>query len=279
VAAVTVLAILSALAAGLAHTTLLDQRLVHGALAAMQADALARSGVAVAAALLHETGAAGAPDTLAAPWARDTGPQPLGAGWIDIQVEDEARRLDLHAFADVLPRLLRRLGLDARIADAIADWTDPDDEPRPAGAERTWYVGLAPPYVPRNAPVRSIGELALVRGLDRVAVERLRPYVGVAGERAVNPNTATREVLSALTTAATAERILVVRERRPLGAPEFRTLLPGVPPHRLTARGRHYTVRAVAGVADARRGVEATLSAPPGLEPRIVAWRPFVPED
>src|SRR5438128_324479 len=71
VAAVTALALMSVLALGLAETTVLDERLAEKSLAALQADALARSGVAVATVVLAETGAAGAPDTLRAPWAVD----------------------------------------------------------------------------------------------------------------------------------------------------------------------------------------------------------------
>src|SRR5262249_33879998 len=72
-AAVRALAGMSALAVGLAHTTVVDQHLTTNALAALQADALARSGVAIAAVVVGETGAAGAPDTLGSPWARDAG--------------------------------------------------------------------------------------------------------------------------------------------------------------------------------------------------------------
>src|SRR5207244_496496 len=95
----------SVLALGLAETTVLDERLAEKSLAMLQADALARSGVAVAAVVLAETGAAGAPDTLGAPWAVDVGRQPLGPGWVEVQVEDEARRVDLNApeLADAPP--------------------------------------------------------------------------------------------------------------------------------------------------------------------------------
>ncbi len=55
--------------------------------------------------------------------------------------------------------------IDPDVADAIFDWLDPDDEPRPDGAEADYYEGLNPPYSPRNGPVASIGELLLVRGV------------------------------------------------------------------------------------------------------------------
>ena len=279
VAAVTALALMSVLALGLAETTVLDERLAEKALAALQADALARSGVAVATVVLGETGAAGAPDTLRAPWALDVGRQPLGPGWVEVHVEDEARKLDLNALelADAVPRLLAVLGLDPGLADALADWTDADDVPRPRGAERDWYLTQTPPLVPRNAPFASVGELALVRGIDAAALARLRPYVTVAGEHAVNPNTASREVLLAVVQDAGAvDRLLAARERGAIAAEDIAALLSGATDSvrlALTPRGQHYAVRAVGGVGAVRRTVDATVSAPAGVEPEVVAWR------
>src|SRR5262249_18280528 len=148
-----------------------------------------RSGVAIAAVVLAETGAFGEPDSLASPWARDVGRQPVGAGAVELRVEDEARRLNLSApeLAGVVPRLLRILDLDPALADTSAEWTDADDEARPHGAERDWYRARTPPYVPRNGPFATPAELALVRGIDAAILARLRPYVTVAGEHAVNP--------------------------------------------------------------------------------------------
>ena len=279
VAAVTALALMSVLALGLAETSALDARLGEKSLAALQAQALARSGVAVAAVVLAETGAAGGPDTLHAPWAVDVGRQPLGPGWVEVHVEDEARRLDLDApeLADAVPRLLALLGLDPGLADALADWTDADDAPRPRGAEREWYLAQTPPLVPRNAPFASVGELALVRGIDAAVLTRLRPFVTVAGEHAVNPNTASREVLLAVVQdPAAVDRLLAARARRPVAVEHISALLAGAPDTvrlALTPRGQHYAVRAVGGVGAVRRTVEATLSAPVGVEPEIVASR------
>jgi len=283
VAAVTALALMSVLALGLAETSALDARLGEKSLAALQAQALARSGVAVAAVVLAETDAAGGPDTLGAPWAVDVGRQPLGPGWVEVHVEDEARRLDLDApeLADAVPRLLVLLGLDPGLADALADWADADDAPRPRGAEREWYLAQTPPLVPRNAPFASVGELALVRGIDAAVLTRLRPFVTVAGEHAVNPNTASREVLLAVVQdAAGVDRLLAARRRGAIVAEDVAALLPDAPYAvrlALVPRGQHYTVRAVGGVGTLRRTVETTLSAPAGVEPEIVAWRSLEP--
>ena len=73
------------------------------------------------------------------------------------------------------------LGLDPGLADAIADWTDPDRMPRPGGAERDYYLGLRAPYLPADGPLGSVGELTLVRGVERAMLARLRPFVTTAG--------------------------------------------------------------------------------------------------
>lgn len=79
--------------------------------------------------------------------------------------------LDLNAAE---PRLLLRAllahGIPPKTADslvdALADWTDADDEPRAHGAERTWYEarGERPP---RNGPLEAFNELRLIRGFER----------------------------------------------------------------------------------------------------------------
>ena len=280
-AAVSALAVLSVVAVSLARTTLVDQRLAGNALAALQADALARSGVAVAAALVGESG--GAPDSLRSPWAQSAGRQPLGAGWVEVRVEDEARRLDLTApeLADTLPRLLAALGLDPGLADALADWTDDDRVSRPRGAEREWYLGLKEPYLPADRPLRSVGELVRIRGFDAGSVARLRPFVTVAGEATVNPNTAPREVLLAVVgDAAVADALLAARVRGPLTTEALPALVPNDDTRQLLApRAQHYLVRVVAGVGEVRRATEATLWSPGGAEPEVVAWRAVLPGD
>ena len=280
-AAVTALAVMTVLALGLARSAVLDQRTTGDALATLQADALLRSGVAAAAVVLGEAGAADAPDTLRAPWLQPTGHHALGAGWVDVELEDEARRLDLNepALAPALPRLLAVLGLDPAIADAIADWKDADDLVRPHGAERGFYLTGTPPTMPANGPFLTLGELTLVRGVGAAGLERLRQHVTVAGEHAINPNTASRAVLLAvLDDTAAVERVLAARERAPLDTDALAALLPDMSAEQrtlLVPRGQRYTARVVATVGTVRRVVEATLWSPAGAQVEVVAWRPL----
>ena len=57
--------------------------------------------------------------------------------------------------------------LDPEVSEALLDWMDADDTPRSAGgAERAYYAQLPVPYTPPNRPMRTPGELRLVKGLD-----------------------------------------------------------------------------------------------------------------
>jgi type II secretory pathway component PulK len=56
-------------------------------------------------------------------------------------------------------------GMTEDVADAILDWIDEDDEPRPFGAESETYSVLTSPYSCANGSITSIDELLLVRGV------------------------------------------------------------------------------------------------------------------
>ena len=264
VAVTMAVATLSVVAVALAVTATTGEHLAANALAVVQAEALARSGVAGARAALVDASHVDAPDTLEAPWLRPLAPQSIGAGIVRIEVEDEARRLDPNLMPDALPRLLARLGLDPLLADGILDWIDADDVARPHGAERRWYAGLTPARAPANRPLRTVGELLLVRGIDRATLERLRPFVTVAGEDGVNPNTAAPDVLLAVwPEPGRVGTILAARQRGPVACDDD---LPTC-----TTRSTTYTVRATATVGAVSRTLEALVR--PGTDARIVGWR------
>lgn len=267
---VAALAALALVASGLATTAAVDRRRTANALEGLQADALARSAVATAAVLLVDQGRTGEPDSPRAAWARPLGRQTVGPGWVEVTVEDEARRLDLNApgAAEALGRLLRALDLDPRLGDALADWTDRDDDERPHGAERDWYRRRELALAPTNAPLDSVGELALVRGADAHTLERLRPFVTVANEPRINPNTAPPEVLEAWLGDPQRARDIIARRREQLVPCD------DLPP--CTTRAQHYRVRVTAGVGRVRRRVEAVVWAV-GIEPRVTAWRRLEP--
>ena len=55
------------------------------------------------------------------------------------------------------------------VVNALIDWIDADDTPRSAGgAERSYYERLPVPYKPPDGPMRTPGELRLVKGLENL---------------------------------------------------------------------------------------------------------------
>jgi hypothetical protein len=99
-------------------------------------------------------------------------PMGLPAG-IRYGLEDESARLNLHLLlvADQIVEqggrnlLMTLPGMTEDTADAIMDWMDSDSEPREMGAEMEYYSMLQPPYMPKNAPLDTVEELLLVRGV------------------------------------------------------------------------------------------------------------------
>ncbi len=127
-------------------------------------------------------------------------------------------------------RLLLQFGLDPELANAVADWIDPDSEPRfPGGAEDDTYLGQDPPYRAANRPMASPTELLLVAGFDRAILygdeerEPLLPHLAALPEAAttININTADVQVLRSLSDKmddGTARVIVEARRERPFKA-------------------------------------------------------------
>lgn len=84
-------------------------------------------------------------------------------------VIDEGSRFNLNSFnpqrvEQYRASLLVLPGMTNELVDALIDWLDEDDTPRPGGAESAYYAGLNPPYGPRNGKLGSVEELLLIKG-------------------------------------------------------------------------------------------------------------------
>jgi general secretion pathway protein K len=94
----------------------------------------------------------------------------IGDVTVSVRIGSEAGRVNINR-AD--PGLLRFLMIEAgaddeaarAIADSIADWRDEDSVKRSRGAEALDYRAAGYSYGPRNAPLRSLGELLQVMGM------------------------------------------------------------------------------------------------------------------
>ncbi len=200
----------------------------HGELTAGhgQAQALVQAGADWARSLLSDDRRIGNVDHLGEPWALRLPPVPVESGEIAGYIEDQGGAFNLNnvvidgkvSLAQLarLRRLLSILELPPALADALADWLDADDVPQPqGGAEDRYYSGLHPPYLTANRPLTDVAELALVRGFDPAVRARLRSFVtALPRSTAVNVNTATPEVLTAVVEGLTLDDARALAARR-----------------------------------------------------------------
>lgn len=134
----------------------------------------------------------------------------LGRGtWCRVRVDDPTSKLNLNrASGEELQRLLG----DPSRTDAVLDWRDRDDDPRPAGAERDSYDALHR-VAPRNDALAAVTELQQVLGFEQVALAWLEERLTVRGDGTINVMTAHPDVLRALGFFTEAEIELILTAR------------------------------------------------------------------
>lgn len=176
-------------------------------------------------------------DTLGDIWAQELPPLPIDGGELFGSVEDLQGRFNVNNLIDQqgrvdeaslqqFQRLLAALDLDPRIAGAVVDWLDPDQEPHmPEGAEDATYTSILPPYRTADRMVTSISELAAVEGIDKAAFEALAPYLTALPVRTeINANTAPPAILRSLSDTLTeADVSSLVEERGDTGFPDVQS--------------------------------------------------------
>ena len=146
-------------------------------------------------------------------WALPITNYAIGDGLLTAQIEDERGKLnlnDLAAGGDPIAknkrvlrvkRLFELLQINPDLVDAIVDWVDQDEKPEPAGAESLYYQTLRPSYRAANAPLQTLLELRLIKGMTPAIIAKLSKLVTVYppdGQSKVNLNTADPIVIQAL---------------------------------------------------------------------------------
>jgi len=113
---------------------------------------------------------------------------------VAVQIIDLSGKISISAVDDVLLQdILSACGLEegveqTTVINSILDWIDQDDMHRQEGAEEDYYLGLDPPYSPKNGDIESIEELLLIKGIDRDLFQGtkdkpgLRDFLTVYGE-------------------------------------------------------------------------------------------------
>jgi len=183
-------------------------------------------------------------------WYGELPPIPFEDGLIFVTIEDEKARFNIRELVTeygiedkrrraMLERIFEVLYLDSTIIDGITDWQDQDEDPQGfGGAEAHHYNMQSPSYEVRNKPVVTVGELMLVKGVDREMLflspstrspfaregfEPLNHYLTVYGDGKININTAAFPVLLGLSRdidETIVEDILEYRKESPFKAPE-----------------------------------------------------------
>jgi general secretion pathway protein K len=261
---------------------------------------LARSAINVGLALLAQDTRLDAQsqtpfDSLQDPWAVPFPPIPVDGGVVALSIVDETRKLSVNSLVDTdgeinqpamqrMIRLFSVLGINPEVLAAIVDWIDPDNIESPGGAEADYYLGLRPPYQPRNGPMPTIGDLKMVKGINEAAFNRLRPFLTVMPETQVNANTASAEVLASLADEMMedpkiVQAIMEARANRPFenitdvaNLPEVGTIgskLTQV----LTTRSQYFTISGVGTFAGARKMVNATFHREQAGNGTLASWQ------
>jgi DNA uptake protein ComE-like DNA-binding protein len=175
--------LLGAATISILHTTTLELRLVKNHADLVQARYLALAGIERARAVIvreerriETDGTCFDPTILDDP--QDFREVPLGRGRFSVfrparrgeparglvyGLTDLGARLDVNSASLDELKLLPSMTEDA--AAAIVDWRDGDDDLTPLGAERDFYASQAVPYRIRNAPIETIREMLMIRGV------------------------------------------------------------------------------------------------------------------
>ncbi len=166
---------------------------------AQRASLIAKSGQAIAAELIREIKKEDYTDKreVEIPITQD-----FGAGTsLSIVIEDENSKFNINSIifdngeedknaVSSLKKLLEYLNINPSLALSIADWIDPDSEPRLYNSEN----------IAKNDFLWSIDELKLIEGIDKNIFDKISPYmrVSVNSDKLININTAELPVLVSL---------------------------------------------------------------------------------
>ena len=296
-----VTALLVALLVEFVSEVYVDTSHSHNFVASQQAGILAESGIAGGIQLLKASALlrlGQSYSSLLEPWA-----QPLsydaGVGSMTISIEEESGKLDLNTatsptrtpdlfYQEAALRLFKKLELSPDLYEALADWADTDDTPRPGGAETSFYTTLKPSYLSHNDRLDTLEELARVKGFDPLVLNKLKSCVtvygtekGVALQASININTAPRELLAALDERLLNNKLVddileyrkakVIKSLADVPGLEAYTQLAG----KITFIGTIYRIRAEGKVGESVSVAEAVVTNLGATKPTIIYWREY----
>ena len=273
-----IVALLSVLVFAMTTRSLMAVTKAKNSVNALKASYILRSGVSTAMGVLELDAKTTAIDTLSEAWAQEVTSFPVAEGTVSIRVGDEASRFNINTLmtpqgrvneraVQRFGRLLKSVGSDEGLAERAVEWLRSHREP-------LLYT------------FRDTSELLLVAGMSSEAVKNVEDYVTVytdrSNERNINVNTATREVLLALSprlNEALVNDIVVYRKERPFHDVGQVKKVQGMNDAILLTFGdvidvksSNFSVRAEARVADVvKKGLAVVRR--DGSKVRIVTWK------
>lgn len=209
------------------------------------------------------------------PVEKDFGPGTL----LTIKIEDENSKFNINsiihengltneeAFSS-LKKLLEYLNINPSLAMTIADWIDPDHEPRLRDSE----------YNAKNSDLWSMDELRLIEGIDKKIFETISSFITVYGNGNININSAKLPVLVSLhndMTETLAKRIIDYRESSPFEATAHVQRVSGMEKigqrllGRITVKSSNFRVISKATVNEITRIVESVMD----ISMNVQYWR------
>ena len=205
-----------------------------------QALLLAMSGESWARQLLSDSEDDRSVDSFDENWAQTMPILPLDGGLITGCISDLQGRININSFANYNAKSLQAefdsetglatlwlqflsqldLLVDPSRVAQIIDWLDEDSSLINSwGAEQADYDGLLSPRVPANSKITDISELAAIKGYQVAEVQLLAPWLSaLPSDTAININTASRPLISALIGTLSQDIVELVMEERPFAS-------------------------------------------------------------
>jgi general secretion pathway protein K len=198
---------------------------------------------------------------------------------LTITIEDENSKFNVNSIInergntneknlESLKKLIEYLNINPNQALIIADWIDPDSEPRGFDSENS----------SKNDFLWSTDELKLIEGIDKETFDKLRPYITVFGNNQININTAELPVLLSLDpdmTEELANRIIDHRKNSPFEKANQVQNLTGLEQvginmlDRITVKAAEFRITSQATVSEITRVIESVVDS----SMRIHFWR------
>lgn len=198
---------------------------------------------------------------------------------LTITIEDENSKFNVNSIInengttneknlESLKKLVEYLNINPNQALIIADWIDPDSEPRGFDSENS----------SKNDFLWSTDELKLIEGIDKETFHILRPYITVFGNNQVNINTAEVPVLLSLgpdMTEELANRIVDYRQNSPFENANHIVRVTGLEAagikmlDRITVKASDFRIISQATVGEITRVIESVVDS----SMKIYFWR------